>query len=247
MTEPVVIYEKIGKIAYITLNRPSKLNAMNPEMSSELDKVWVDFQNDDNLWTAIITGAGRAFCAGADVEDLYRDFPLSTPGLSVKLDKPVIAAVNGYCLGAGFFITVYSDIRIAAEDALFGYPEGKIGITAGGASCLVRYMPAAIAMEMLFTGKNINAQRAYEIGFVNAVVPAQQLMDEATKMAELINENAPLVNRVLKELVSKSYYPTPREQGIAFSHIIAPIRQSEDAVEGRRAFLEKRNPSFQGK
>ena len=243
----LVIYEKKERIAYITLNRPSKLNAMNPEMSSELDKIWLDFQKDDNLWTAIITGAGKAFSSGVDVDDLDKDFPLSTPGLSVELDKPVIAAVNGYCLGIGFFITMYCDIRIAAEDAQFGYPEGKAGYTAGGASCLVGHMPTAVAMEMLLTGKYINARRAYEIGFVNAVVPSEQLMDEATKMAELVNGNAPLVNRALKKLISKSYHPTPREQGITYSRIVGLLRQSEDAAEGRRAFLERRKPLFKAR
>ena len=246
MAEPV-IYEKRGKIAYITLNRPSKLNAMNAEMSSELDNVCLDFQNDDNLWTAIITGAGRAFCSGADVEDINNALPLSTPGLSVELDKPIIAAINGYCLGAGFLIAMYCDIRIAAEDAQFGYPEGKVGVTAGAGSCLIRHMPTSVAMEMLLLGRHINARRAYEIGFANAVVPPQQLLDEATKIAELINENAPLVVRTLKNLVSKSYYPTPREQEVAYSRITGLLRKSEDATEGRSAFLEKRKPVFKAK
>lgn len=242
-----VICEKRGRIAYITLNRPSKRNAMNPEMSSELDKVWLDFQSDDNLWAAIITGAGSSFCSGVDIRDIDKEFPLSTPGLSVELDKPVIAAINGYCLGIGFVIAMYCDMRVAAADAQFGYPEGKAGYSAGGGSCLVRHMPTAIAMEMLLTGKYINAQRAYETGFVNAVVPSEQLMDEATKMAELVNENAPLVNRALKRLVSRSYYPTPREQEVAFSHVVGLLRKSEDAVEGRRAFLENRKPLFRAK
>ena len=247
MTDKLVRYERKGKTAFIMLNRPSKHNAMNLEMSRQLDKAWWDFQNDENLWTAVIFGSGNSFCSGIDVKELGNDFVPSCPGISVNVDKPIIAAVSGYCLGQGFLITMYSDIRIASYDAKFGYPEGKAGSTAGGASSIVRHIPSAIAMEILLTGNYISANRAYEIGYINLLVQPEQLLHEAERIAEHINERAPLVNRALKKLVARSYYPTPREQAASYMSIIREPQNSEDAIEGRRAFLEKRKPDLRGR
>lgn len=253
-----VQYEKEEKIATITLNRPDVLNAINPELASELLKAWIDFSEDPDMVVLIVTGAGeRAFCVGADIKDRNRTGQdphvsgLWGPGLKmpmkgVELYKPVIAAINGYCLGGGLELALVCDIRIAAETARFGQPEIKRGIFPGmGATQrLPRFLPYNMAAEILFTGEHIDAHEAYRIGLVNRVVPLQDLMETTRSLAEKISENAPLALRAVKEALLRSY-ELPLEQGLRFEGLLRGIiGGTEDAREGMRAFVERRKPEF---
>lgn len=257
-----VIYEKKDRIAYITLNRPEKLNALGPEMVSELVDVWVDFRDDDNLWVAIITGKGKAFCAGADIRAMdeagysalvgrehsscISTSPalLSTPA-KYGVWKPIIAALNGYVLGAGLWLATVCDLRIAAADAEFGLPEPRAGVPTTVAAPLVRYfLPRGIAYELLLVGDKINAQRAYEAGIINKVVPSGELMTAATALAEKICENSPLAVRAMKEVMERGK-DMDYEGGLTLTeHVFAVATNSEDRKEGFRAFKEKRKPEW---
>lgn len=247
----VIIYEKKGRIAYITLNRPEKLNAMNAELRTELDKTWIDFRDDDELWVAVISGAGRAFCSGMDAVELasgkgFRpgssfDFPFS-----VGLWKPIICAIHGICYSGGVLLAMGCDIRIASEDAKFAVTEPRLGGPPLGINNVVRHMTLGRALELLLTCDPIDATRAREIGFVNRVVPKDDLMPTATALAEHICENAPLAVRAAKELVYRSLYPSPNEEPDMWN-IVAPCIYSEDGMEGIRAFAEKRPPVWKAK
>ena len=247
MKNSEVLYEKKGRISYITLNRPEKLNAFNIGLKNGLIKAWKEFVSDDDAWVAIVTGAGdRAFSAGADLKEPAPSV-LAIPGIGTDIWKPLIAAVRGHCLGIGLVLAMQCDIRIAASDAQFGYPEAIAGKSGGIGAGLIKYMPHAIAMQLFFTAQPISAQRAYEVGFVNKVVPPEELLREATDMAETIAANAPLVIRALKELAYAGSHRTLREaHGIA-ERILNTVQESEDANEGPRAFIEKRKPRFKGK
>jgi len=200
----VVLYERKGHIAIITLNRPEKLNAMNREVVAGLNQAWDVFSEDEEARVAVLTSAcEKAFCAGADLHELSSHNPIvlapAMPGVGIEIWKPIVAAVSGYCLGAGMVLAMFTDMRIAADNAYFGYPEAKVGVAGGLGPAMTRYMPMGIALEILLTGEMINAQRAYEVGFVNRVVPANKLMEQAIKTAEGIAGNAPLVLTALKK------------------------------------------------
>lgn len=244
----VVIYEKKGKIAYVTLNRPEKLNTISIEVLDELEKTWVDFRDDSNLWVAILTGAGRAFCAGADLASLGKpgwDMNRVIP-VTYQVWKPVIGAFHGFVLGGGLWLALGCDLRIAAGGAEFGFPEPKVGMAVKRADLLLRYMPLAIASELLLTGGRISAQRAYEANIVNKVVPDSELLSAATELAEAICENAPLAVRVMKQVLQRGgdivYQGTEN-----LLNIFDAVSESEDYQEGIRAFKEKRKPNWQAR
>lgn len=252
-----IVCEKKGHVMYIMLNRPEKLNAINVDVALGLIDAWKAFNSDDDARVAILYGAGeRAFCAGADLNSVVQKDGVPPdnsvmsdciPGMTIEVNKPIICAVRGHCIGAGFVLTMHSDLRIAAYDAKFTYPEPKMGVTAGKASVLAKHMPLAVALEMLLTGNSIDAKRAYEIGYVNKLVAPEDLLKEATLMAEEIAENAPLVVQVMKKLVYLSTYPTPVETSTMVNRILAPYRNSEDAKESQLAMKEKRKPIFKGR
>ena len=193
-----VDFIKEGKTAIITINRPEAHNAINPETYEALSKAFVEFQNDDGLWVAIVTGAGeRAFCAGADIRSTLPKLkeaigqsgtepPIIMRGLD--LWKPLVAAVNGVALGGGLELCLACDIRIASESATFGVPEVNLGLIPawGGTQRLPRLIPWAKAAELLLTGRPIDAQEAYRIGLVNKVVPLADLMTTAKQMADML-------------------------------------------------------------
>ncbi len=249
-------YEKRERIALITINRPEAMNSLTREMLVGLDAAFEDFQNDPDLWVAILTAAGdRAFCAGMDLKEAL---PLITSGDQMGYEdhtkrqlsdvfKPVIAAVNGICVAGGLELLQGTDLRIAAEHATFGLGEVRWGIipTGGSHIRLPRQIPWAVAMELLLTGEPIDAQRAYGIGLVNRVVPRAELLPEAMKLAEKICRNGPRAVRTAKEIAVRALGLEP---GFVLEKALgARVMESEDAREGPRAFTEKRAPQFKGR
>ena len=265
-----LLYEKHNHIARITLNRPEKRNAIDPEMMVRLGQAWIDFEKDDDMRVAIVTGAGdKSFCAGADLARLIplmtgarqpedewdnrlRNEPEVTRAALLRnfpLYKPVIAAINGYCLAAGTELVQGTDIRIASDNATIGLTEVKRGIVpaGGGIARMPRQVPFAKAMEIMLVGDAIPAEEARLIGFVNYVVPQAELMAKADEFAEKIAENGPLAVRKLKEAVIKGLGLPIQDAYKIESEAVAQVMASEDAREGPLAFMERRKPKFTGK
>lgn len=249
--EPTVLYEKKGRVVYITLNRPHVLNAMDGDMVVQLNDAWKAFSRDDDAWVAVVCASGRAFCSGADAKALAAGWSGSVspamPGVGVEVWKPIIAAINGYCIGAGLVLAMLCDIRIADENASISYPEARIGSSGGIGADLTRYIPFGLAMEILLTCQPVGAQRAYEMGFINKVTPPDKLLAEVSLMAESIAENAPLVTRALKMLAHRGAHSPHYEGQAIMSQIVMPMIGSEDLKEGAQAFTEKRKPKFKGR
>jgi len=251
-----MLYDKRDRIAVITINRPEAMNAFTPDMLQAMDAAFADFNKDPNLWVAILTAAGeKSFCTGMD---LKAAIPMMQTGDELgytdhtkrpfsDVFKPIIAAINGYCIAGGLEFLQGTDLRIAAEHASFGLGEVRWGIipTGGSHIRLPRQIPWAVAMELLLMGRPITAQRAYDIGLVNEVVPADQLMPTALKWAETICKNGPLAVRTAKEIAVRAL---SLESGFVLEKAIgARVFASEDAKEGPRAFAEKRPPRFTGR
>jgi enoyl-CoA hydratase len=242
----VVAVEQRGLVALIRINRPDKLNAISSAVATELQTAFRAFDASDQR-VAILTAAGeRAFTAGADVNDLP-ELWRCIPGVGFTTEKPVIAATSGWCVGGGVVLVMMCDLLVAAESTVFYYPEAKLGTTGGMISSLVTRMPHHLAMEMMLLGSRIPARRAYEVGFVNRLVPDGQHEAEALRMAEELLNHAPLVLGTLKRLANEILPVGPIEQMVRTSQAIAQVRSSEDMQEGIRAYKEKRKPSFRGR
>ncbi len=264
MTEKSVLnYEKKqnGRVVVITLNRPEAMNALNGELSAAIDEAWERFRDDDEAWVAILTGAGdKAFSAGADLKEAAlirtgkikpvvrrrrKQGPLSE---AIDLWKPTIAAINGFAIAGGWSLAQDCDVRIAAEHAELGVSEVRWNMGAGWLHALPRQMLLGHALEIVLWGdRRISAQRAYEMGWVNRVVPADRLMDEAMEWAERILYLAPRDVRNLKEILYRSFYMSPME-GAAFARAVEQnLNGMEDSIEGPLAFSEKRQPTFKNR
>jgi len=254
---PTIHYERQGRIVLITLQGDNDLNlgCVNDELHQRL----IEYRDDDELWCAVITGAGeRAFSAGADLKATaarggFGESFWSMRALDllsgVEFWKPLVAAVNGYALGAGMMLALGCDIRICSDTATFGLPEVKYGFPPGmGAPLrLPRIMPLGPALELLLTGDRITAEQAYAWGLVNRVVSPAELMGEALKLAARIAANPPLAVRTTKEITLRGL-DLPFEQGYRLQTMLSHIaRQTEDAKEGPRAFVEHRPPEFKGR
>jgi enoyl-CoA hydratase len=256
-----IIVERENQVGIITLNRPDTLNAINEQMFRELMQVLLCMEEDRDTRIIVLTGAGdRAFCAGADIKesrerDLLRqtNFLKDLIELTKKMEnisKPIIAAVNGFALGGGFELILSCDFIIATKGSGFGFPEINLGVipSAGGTQRLPRLIGRVKAKEMLFTGKRITAAEAKEMGLINKVVASKEELIEAyMELGAELAEKAPLALRQLKHLVNKGM-EMPLDSALDFSHEAATlINVSEDKMEGRMAFLEKRKPQFKGK
>ena len=246
MSSDVVTYESQDNIAIITINRPEKMNSFNPEVGEGFKAAWQRLNESDDR-CAIITGAGdRAFSAGADVGNPAENWSFM-PGVGVEVNKPLIAAINGWCIGIAVVLVQFCDLCVMREDAKLSYPEAQLGFCGGLISSIVARMPHKIAMEMILVGEAMTAQRAYEVGFVNKVVPADQVMSAAMGYAAILANNAPLVMELLKNFSGQCLPKSPAElSGIART-ALGVLSDSEDQQEGRVAFREKRKPVFTGR
>ncbi len=242
----VVSVEERGRISLIRINRPDRLNAISSGVAVELQRAFEAFAASDQR-VAILSAAGeRAFSAGADVSDLP-ELWRCIPGVGFATDKPLIAAVSGWCVGGGIVMAMLCDLIVATETATFYYPEARLGITGGMISSLVTRMPYHLAMEIMLLGSKVPARRAHEVGFVNRLTPPGGHEAEAMAMAETLLEQAPLVMGTLKRLVGEIVPPGPVERMVGTSRAMARVRDSEDLAEGIRAHKEKRAPRFQGR
>jgi enoyl-CoA hydratase/carnithine racemase len=253
-----ILYGKKGPIAYVTLNRPKVLNALNQATIAELKAVFEDARNDSTVRGVILTGAGdKAFAAGADVNEVVNDsavqaeehtrFGQAVTLLIENLGKPVIAAVNGFALGGGCELAMACTIRIAAESAKFGQPEVKLGIMPGygGSQRLPRLVGKGRALQIILSGETINAQEAYRIGLVNELIPNIYLIERAEAILNQINANAPFGVKYSIDAVNKGL-ETSLEEGLRLeASLFAICSANEDKKEGTTAFLEKRRPKFQ--
>jgi len=252
-------YEKEGRIAIITINRPEAFNALDMATLREFRDVMTGFRDDPQMWAGIITGAGeKAFSAGADIKDTLpflrenRGKPEAFPATimrGLEIWKPLVAAINGLALGGGLEVALACDIRIASENARFGTPEVTLGLIPGwgGTQRLPRVIPWCKAAEILFTGKPIDAGEAYRIGLVNKVVPPDKLMSTAREWAENICRVAPLAVRAAKEAMIRGSSLTLQEGLKLENSIEDDLLGTEDFNEGITAFAEKRKPDYRAK
>jgi enoyl-CoA hydratase/carnithine racemase len=255
-----ILYEKKERIAYVTLDRPKVLNALNKATIAELKAAFEDARDDSSVSGVILTGAGdKAFAAGADVNEVVSDtavqaeehtrFGQALTILIENLGKPVVAAVNGFALGGGCELAMACTIRIAAESAKFGQPEVKLGIMPGygGSQRLPRLVGKGRALQIILSGDVISAQEAYRIGLVNEIVPSANLIERAEAILNQINANGPLGVKFSIDAVNKGL-ETSLEEGLRLeASLFAICSSTEDKKEGTSAFLAKRKPQFQGR
>ena len=251
------IVEKADHIMTVRINRPDRLNALHPLANAELGEVFDDFAADDEMWVAIVTGEGRGFSAGNDLRYQAEGgervpTPRGFGGLTSRFDmnKPVIAAVNGVAMGGGFEIALACDLIIASENAKFALPEPKVGLAAlaGGLNRLPRQIGPKRALGMILTGRHVGPEEGKDLGFVNDVVPHDQLMDAAMDWAKQICACAPLSIRASKDVVYKSVDSASLQDAMEAKYdTVKAMVGSADFIEGPKAFAEKRAPNWQGK
>lgn len=259
-----ITYEVDGHTATITLNRPGALNALSPHMITELRSAYDEAENDDGVWILVVTGNGRAFCTGADVNEIPEDGKVvnERPYLSTydqweapqegtppfrRMAKPVIAAINGICCGAGLDWVTTGDIVIASDRATFFDPHVSIGLVAGREMVrLSRVLPRSVALRMAIMGKHerMDAQRAYELGLITEVVEHDRLLERAREIADTVNMNAPLAVRGTRLAIIKGREIPLHEAEILAEAFRERNLHTEDSLEGPRAFTEKRAPNW---
>src|SRR5207248_7815971 len=260
-----MLYENIqletrNKIAYLTINRPKVLNALNMQTMEELRQAFTQVKGDKDARVVILTGAGeKSFVAGADINELQKNNPVEAKAythrgqavldLIENLGKPVIACINGFALGGGCELALACTMRLASENAKLGQPEVKLGIIPGygGTQRLPRLVGKGVAAQLLLTGDMISAQEAHRIGLVNEVVPAAELLPRAEAIAQAIIKNAPLAIQYCLEAVNHGMEMTQQEGLFLEATLFSVCCATEDKKEGTTAFLEKRAANFQGR
>jgi enoyl-CoA hydratase/carnithine racemase len=257
MTTEFCIVEKADHIVTVRINRPDRLNALHPPANAELGRVFDEFAADDDLWVAIITGEGRAFSAGNDLRHQAAGgelvpMPTGFGGLTSRFDltKPVIAAVNGVAMGGGFEIALACDLIVASDKAIFALPEPRVGLAAlaGGLQRLPRQIGPKRALHMILTARQVSAAEGKELGFVNEVVPHDELLSRTNDLARQILACSPLSIRASKDVVYRSLDIDSLQASMTTSYdSVRRLVKSEDFIEGPKAFSEKRAPNWKGR
>jgi len=252
-----ILVETRGRVGLITLNRPQALNALNHQLMTELMDALVSFDKDNQVGATVITGNDKTFAAGADIKEMADKTTLqmldadlvAIYGRMLTIQKPVIAAVSGWSLGAGFELPLACDMIIASETAKFGLPEVTIGVIpgAGGTQRLVRAVGKALAMEMTLNDRKLTASEALQYGLVNRVVPVSDYLNEALKLAEEIAARAPLAVRSAKRMIYHAYDSFLKDGLAEEKQVFYSLFNSADQKEGMQAFVEKRKPNWTGK
>ena len=248
---PVVETERHGQVLVVRMNRPERLNALNHEMRNRLAETWTEFRHSNELEVAIFTGTGRAFCAGEDMKESLADGApggrrpaIEDPFMSGALEKPVIAAVNGFAMGGGFMLVERTDLRVGVRGAVFEVSEAKRWLLGGYNHGHLANLPYPIAMEMAL-GFRFTAERFYEVGFLNRLVPAAELMPEAMRMAEHLL-TLPPASRVNTVAMMRAMRPAPGPDQQKLAAALHEHGAKSDLMESRAAFAEKRKPNFKG-
>lgn len=256
MSYQAILYEKQGHVTHITLNRPDKLNAMNVTMLEEVADAFDRFESDPEAWVAIVSGAGRSFCSGRDVQMFQEGLDSLEPArpsrsvgppflAGIKSGKPVIGAVQGHVFGLGIMLAGECSLLVATEDAKFGMTEIKRSMSGAGAwARITQWIPSKIAVEMAVTGEPISGQEAYRLGLVNRLVPGERLMDEAQELAERILAVPPLAARATMKGINKAV-----DEQIANRLSLSqtpPLTDTDDYRESIASFMEKRKPNYRG-
>ena len=242
-----VLYEQIGKTAVITLNRATKLNSLNNTLIQGLRAALQQFRDSDARSAILCADGDRAFSVGADIKDPPAEMWQGVPGVGVITNKPIIACVQGYCVGGAYILVQMCDLVIAADNTIFKYPEAQVGFTGGLIAGCAAKIPHKIAMEFMLLGQDLTAQRAYEVGMVNKVVPLGEQLAAAQEYADIFAVSAPLVVETIKSLVAETVPRGPAETAAITRNKLLAVRDSEDGAEGRAAFKNKRPPEFQGR
>ncbi|MQY30429.1 enoyl-CoA hydratase/isomerase family protein [Nocardia aurantia] len=265
MSFDTIDYRVDGHTATITLNRPDALNALSPHMITELRAAYEEAEGDDKVWLLVVTGTGRAFCTGADVKEIPGDGKVinESPYLSTyeqweapqegtppfrRMTKPILAAINGICCGAGLDWVTTGDIVIASDQATFFDPHVSIGLVAGREVVrLARVLPRSVALRMALMGKHerMSARRAYELGMVTEVVEHDRLLERAHEIGDVLNSNAPLAVRGTRLAIVKGLDLPLHEAEMLAESFRERVTRTEDALEGPKAFVEKRTPDWQ--
>ena len=241
-----VIYESANGIATVTIDRADRMNALDSAVVDGLEASWQRFADSDDR-VAILHAAGdRAFSVGADIKDPPGELWRGVPSIGVAIDKPVIAAVHGWCIGGAYVIVQMCDLVVASETTVFKYPEAQVGFTGGLIASAVARIPHKFAMEFMLLGQDVSAERAREMGMVNRVVPPGRELDVANELANVLVDSAPLVVETLKGFSQETLNKSPAEAGALARKSLLSVRDSEDGAEGRVAFREKRPPVFKG-
>jgi len=267
LTYDTIAYEVTDAVAAITLNRPDQLNAVNRQMCEELADAYVRAETDDRVWTVVVTGAGRAFCSGADVTDIQEDGKVPHKGTYLSsydqwdvpqeatppfrtMAKPVVVAVNGLCCGAGLDLVTTGDIVVASDRAEFFDPHTSIGLVAGREVVrLARVLPLNVAMRMALMGRQerLSARRAFDLGLVTEVIPHDSLAERTAEIVTLLHRNAPLAVRGTRLAIRKGLGLPLYEAELLAETYRERVTRTEDAVEGPRAFLERREPRWEAR
>ena len=257
MSYEFILTETRGRVGLVTLNRPQVMNALNHELVREVMDALEKFDHDEAIGAMVITGNEKAFAAGADIKEMadktkrqIRETDhVAAFGRIVNIRKPVIAAVSGYALGGGCEVALSCDMIIASESAKFGQPEITIGVIpgAGGTQRLTHAVGKAIAMEMMLNNRTLSAQEAYQFGLVNRVVPADQTLNEALKLAEEIAARAPRAVRTAKTMINQAYELSLSDGLQQERKQFYDLFDTDDQKEGMKAFVEKRKPNWKGK